>query len=283
MAQVHLTMFLASILAISLIAAASGAIQDSVKISWGEDRAEISENGELLTLKLDQGSGSGFQSNDEYLFAEVSISLKLVAGNSAGTVTAFYLSSIGDEHDEIDFEFLGNASGSPYTVHTNVFDKGVGNREQQFYLWFDPTMDFHTYTILWNKKNIIFSVDGTVIRVYKNNAAKGAGYPSDQPMRVYSSLWNAEDWATQGGKVKTDWSKAPFRAFYRNYIANACVWSAGGTACSSVPTSWMDYEITSQEVSKMKELQKTYMVYNYCEDKNRFGQTMPVECGLALN
>jgi len=29
-------------------------------------------------------------------------------------------------------------------------------------------------------------------------------------MRIYSSLWNADDWATRGGLVKTDWSQAPF-------------------------------------------------------------------------
>lgn len=37
-------------------------------------------------------SGAGFQSKSKYMFGKVTIQIKLVEGDSAGTVTAFYVS-----------------------------------------------------------------------------------------------------------------------------------------------------------------------------------------------
>lgn len=60
-------------------------------------------------------------------------------------------------HDELDFEFLGNIRGREWRVQTNVYGNGstaVG-REERYDLWFDPTEDFHQYSILWNHKRIM--------------------------------------------------------------------------------------------------------------------------------
>ncbi|XP_020264644.1 xyloglucan endotransglucosylase/hydrolase protein 22-like [Asparagus officinalis] len=269
-----------------------GSFTDDIRISWGNGRGKILDNGKILTLSLDQYSGSGFESTHEYLYGRLDVQIKLVAGNSAGTVTTFYLSSKGPAHDEIDFEFLGNVTGEPYTLHTNVFAQGKGDREQQFHLWFDPTKDFHTYSILWNPQHVIFLVDNIPIRDFKNHESRGVFFPKKQPMRLYSSLWNADDWATQGGLVKTDWAQAPFTAYYRNFNANACVWNGRSSSCSSAdkpmgstPSSstkgdWYRHELDSYSYRRMRWVQRKYMVYNYCADIKRSPRGRPRECRL---
>ncbi|KDP36435.1 hypothetical protein JCGZ_08704 [Jatropha curcas] len=282
--RVSLLLLLAYFSSLILVALGGNFYQD-FDITWGDGRAKILNNGQLLTLNLDKASGSGFQSRNEYLFGKIDMQLKLVPGNSAGTVTAYYLSSKGSTWDEIDFEFLGNLSGDPYILHTNVFSQGKGNREQQFYLWFDPTADFHTYSILWNPQRIIFSVDGTPIREFKNLESAGVPFPKSQPMRIYSSLGNADDWATRGGLVKTDWSRAPFTASYRNFNANACIWSNGASSCkSSSPSSsnvWLSQELDATSQDRLQWVQQNYMIYNYCTDTKRFPQGIPPECSMS--
>ncbi|GAA0169987.1 hydrolase [Lithospermum erythrorhizon] len=266
-----------------LMVTEAGNFNQDIEIAWGQHKAKIFDKGQLLTLSLDKSSGSGFQSKNWYMYGKIDMHIKLVQGNSAGTVTTYYLSSQGPSHDEIDFEFLGNSSGQPYTLHTNIYTQGKGAREQQFYLWFNPTADFHMYSIIWNPHCIIFLVDNTPIRVFNNNEGVGIPIPSRQPTRIYSSLWNADDWATQGGRVKTDWTKAPFTASFRNYNANACVWPSASPciskSLSSLPTnSWMNRVLTANDRRKLEWVQKKYMVYNYCTDTKRFPKAIPLEC-----
>ncbi|KAI4381110.1 hypothetical protein MLD38_007218 [Melastoma candidum] len=251
-----------------------------VEITWGADgHAKILEDGKLLTLTLDKSSGAAFRTRNQFLFGSFDVKIKLVPGDSAGTVTTYYLRSEAAAWDEIDLEFLGNSSGEPYVLHTNIYTGGVGNREQQFYLWFDPRADFHSYSVIWNPRVIIIMVDGTPIRQFKNLESRGVPYLKSQPMRIQSSLWNADEWATRGGLVKTDWSKAPFTASFRNLnVENTCVWSSGSSSCGTGHrSSWFDQELDSGGQSRLAWVRKNYMIYDYCTDpKSR----SPAECSV---
>lgn len=128
-------------------------------------------------------------------------------------------------------------------------------------------------------------MDGTPIREFKNMESKGIPFPKNQPMRIYSSLWNADDWATRGGLVKTDWSKAPFTASYRNFNANACTVSPSGTSsCTSTQSNnkaWFSEELDSTSYQRLEWVQKNHMIYNYCTDIKRFPQGLPKECMMV--
>ncbi|XP_057536497.1 xyloglucan endotransglucosylase protein 1-like [Amaranthus tricolor] len=266
---IHVVMV--AVVMLSSIVYGAGNFLEVFEPTFGGSRVRVFGPGNTqLALTLDRGSGSGFRSKREYLFGRIDMQIKLVPGNSAGTVTTFYLSSDQStgRHDEIDFEFLGNVSGQPYTIHTNVFSQGQGNREQQFHLWFDPTLNFHTYTILWNPQLIMFKIDQTPIRVFRNYENEGIPFfPKVQPQRIYASLWNADDWATQGGRVKTDWSKAPFSAYYRNFNID-----------TSINGAWRTHDLDANGRMRLRWVQKNYMIYNYCTDWNRFSQNLPPEC-----
>ncbi|XWS44473.1 hypothetical protein CRYUN_Cryun15aG0047800 [Craigia yunnanensis] len=263
-----LSILLLSLFIFTLITPSEGNFNQNFDITWGGDqRAKILNGGQLLTLSLDKDSGSGFLSKHEYLFGRIDMQIKLVANNSAGTVTTYYLSSEGPDHDEIDFEFLGNLSGDPYILHT--------------------------YSIVWNRQRIIminykFSYNIFAIPISDSwlitfMESIGVPFPSNQPMRIYSSLWNADDWATRGGLVKTDWTQAPFTASYRNFNANACIWSASQSSCASESTNslqanWQDQTLDAAGRNRIRWVQNKFMVYNYCTDLKRFSQGLPPEC-----
>lgn len=102
-------------------------------------------------------------------------------------------------------------------------------------------------------------------------------------MKIHASLWNGDDWATSGGRVKTDWSNAPFTASYRNFKADACVVSFGKSSCTSSGgnQTWLSEGLDNKKQEKLRWVQKNYMIYNYCSDSKKKSQGFPLECKMA--
>ncbi|KAG0610824.1 hypothetical protein M758_7G094500 [Ceratodon purpureus] len=252
---------------------------------------------DLRITSVNQSFGH-FQSKYRFVFGYFSMNLKLIPKQSAGVIATYYFSSPetkpkeSDRHDEMDFEFLGNTSGNPITLQTNVYLNGVGNREQHHYLSFDPTAAFHKYSLLWNQHLIIWFVDDKVIRVFHNKTQEvGVPFPVNRPMAVQCSIWDGSDWATQGGRVKLNYTYAPFVAQYEGFggvdgcqacpatPSTACD-TADLSPCSDAKKYWFleQQELTAKQIKQLQKHQKKYIVYDYCTDAKRFPEGMPEEC-----
>lgn len=114
------------------------------------------------------------------------------------------------------------------------------------------------------------------IRVMHNREDLGVPFPTRQPMRVYSTLWNGDAWATRWGQVKIDWSKAPFIAGYRNFNANACIMRQGAS-CAGF-NGGRNRGLSAATKKKMKEIRSRWLVYDYCRDFRRYSHGLPFEC-----
>ncbi|KAL8130147.1 hypothetical protein V2J09_019302 [Rumex salicifolius] len=272
-----------------------GNFDDNFSIMWSKNHFKTSEDGQIWYLSLDKDTGKSPNTNynliftkQKYRFGWFSMKLKLVGGDSAGVVTAYYMCSengAGPTRDEVDFEFLGNRTGQPYLIQTNIYKDGVGNREMRHMLWFDPTEDYHTYSVLWNSHQLVFFVDRVPIRVFKNNMKENKFFPNEKPMYLFSSIWNADEWATRGGLDKTNWKKAPFVSSYKDFSVDACEWEDPYPACVSTTTEkWWDqydaWHLSDSQKDDFAWVERNLVIYDYCKDTQRF-TTVPEECSLS--
>ncbi|XP_071930365.1 probable xyloglucan endotransglucosylase/hydrolase protein 8 [Coffea arabica] len=284
-------LFVLSCSSIQETAAQTSSFDDNFSKTCPETHFTASADGQTWYLSLDKESGCGFQTKERYRFGWFSMKLKLVSGDSAGVVTAYYMCSdcthlgAGPERDEIDFEFLGNRTGQPYLIQTNVYKNGTGNREMRHVLWFDPAKDYHSYSILWNPLQLVFYVDRVPIRVYRNANYTNNFFPIDKPMNLISSIWNADDWATRGGLEKTNWTLAPFVSSYKDFSVDACKWEDPYPACVSTTTAhWWDqypaWHLSDSEKLDYAWVQRNLVIYDYCKDTERFPK-VPEECWIS--
>lgn len=125
-------------------------------------------------------------------------------------------------------------------------------------------------------------MDTIPIRVFKNNQDIGVSYPNSQPMGVYSTIWNGENWATNNGWVKLNWTHAPFVATYESFNVDACEVQNGNIAnCAASTNSWWDQSeyqtLANHQINQLQWVRDNYLLYDYCTDLKRF-PTAPPEC-----
>ncbi|RYQ88631.1 xyloglucan endotransglucosylase/hydrolase protein 2-like [Arachis ipaensis] len=254
------------------------------KVIWGDNHAVSLNQGTEIQLLMDNSSGAGIGSKMDYGSGFFHLRIKVPGNDSAGVVTAYYMSSQGSSsrHDELDFELLGNREEKPYILQTNVFADDGGNREQKLKLWFDPRQDFHDYQILWNQHHIVFFVDNIPIRVFKNMSNIGVSYPT-KPMQIHASLWDGDSWATDGGRTKINWSSAPFKAYFQGFDVKGCEVlqnSSDIQHCDSDKYQWNTpsfWQLDPVRQRQYEDVKTRYMIYDYCTDRKR-NPTPPLEC-----
>ncbi|KAF6819665.1 cell wall glucanosyltransferase mwg1 [Colletotrichum musicola] len=149
-------------------------------------------------------------------FGKLDVVLKAAPGQ--GVVTSVVLQS--DDLDEIDWEWIGSDNAQ---VQTNYFGKGDTTTYDRgaYHAVDDPVNTFHTYTIDWTQESVKWLINGNLVRELKYADAKGGSRFPQTPMEVKIGTWVAGRKDAPKGTVEwaggyTDFSKAPFNAYYKS-------------------------------------------------------------------
>ncbi|KAG5954293.1 hypothetical protein E4U32_005244 [Claviceps aff. humidiphila group G2b] len=179
----------------------------------GGTKLDYKNNGAIFSINSEHNAPT-IATGKYIFFGKVEVEVQAAPG--AGIITSTVLQS--DDLDEIDWEWVGSDNKQ---VQTNYFTKGDTTTYDRgaFHSVDSPTTSFHTYTVEWTSKAVTWMINGKTVRTLSSDAVKGK-FPQS-PMQIKLGTWCA------GGKNSpegtriwaggfTDFSKAPFNAFYKS-------------------------------------------------------------------
>ncbi|KAI8915807.1 concanavalin A-like lectin/glucanase domain-containing protein [Gorgonomyces haynaldii] len=178
-----------------------------ITLDYGAQNVFFTNNGlEMFLARSPTGNGVGARvsTTRDILYGRFTLTLKVPP--VGGVVTTFI--TMSDVKDEIDYEIFG-----PNTAYTNVFYRGIG----EFGIHGDAaTADLtqtQVYTIDWNSKRIVWSVNGRPVRTYNNDAnavspmtPPGQRWYPNTASKVQMAIWDA---CTDGNTGTCSWARGP--------------------------------------------------------------------------
>ena len=160
----------------------------------------------LLLTKSNENKSQGTRLTIGNFLHYGTVDVKMRVSNGKNVVSSFIL--MGENKDEIDFEFVQNSNNKTNIIQTNYFYKGnpVFDKNAKMYRNFKPLTDFYnTYTIHWTPDHYEWRFNNNILRkLYKNQTEK---YPDDTS-KIQFGIWEAQpsSWAGPG----IDWKEQPF-------------------------------------------------------------------------
>lgn len=200
---------------------------------------DIKTNGQGAVFTIEKATNAPtIQTNKYIMFGRVDVTVQAAEG--AGIVTSAVLQS--DDLDEIDLEWVG---GDNKQVQSNYFSKGDTTTYDRgaFHAVDAPLTSTHTYSVEWTKDKVDWLIDDKVVRTLLAANAHGAnGFPQT-PMQIKLGTWVAglpdkSKWTVEWAGGLTDFSKAPFNAYYKSVKITDY---AGGDAPATKPVKEYTY------------------------------------------
>ena len=188
---------------------------------WRPDHIVFKDG--IMSIKLDKngcpsGCGGHPYASGEYRTIEEKYSYgyyetRMKAAKGAGLVAGTFFTYRGTwgkpDHNEIDFEVLGE---DPTKVQLNYYYAGTGTRNEHakiIDLGFDASQGFHNYGFVWKKDSIEWFIDGRSVYKATKDIPKNACRITVNfwPGTSEVSGWLGGVYKGSGNQVQYDWIK----------------------------------------------------------------------------